>query len=632
MPELKPTLGYVGRLRRLETRYLSGVNDARVGFRRSMLDMISTYGVKLSMLPTVRREIDNLRAQVNGISRQQADEVDEVTLWYINQQLGVLRRINEPRLPNIQQLNQSTYSDRRSIYDNTLSSSAWIDSLQQSMEINYTRLAVANADLTTAVDRLLAVSISDGRASVYRMSGVAAQTQVSNTIWTASMLAASGLFKRINQVTQTVYEKQAIAAIDQKTTDCCLRVHGQIQPLDKPFILDGYPRYSDKIDSPPFHWNAILAGEMCMTIKGKIPIENVRVGDRVLTHAGRFMPVTMALLRKHTGKVLEIETSGGIIRVTPEHPILTTIGWMWAEFLRQGDTILGCDITQSLPPVWANAGTLNTDSQDGIPERAEELISRDISIPAGTMATPVNLKANIQLWKEKVNDILADWLLKFEVCAQRIEPVYKCLLDYCRVCAVSVGTAYRLSFCDTRHVNRVLSLHSLGSNRITDTNPRMSEPIPFSDRRFYDPPSFNTGFFQSPFNDIARNAKLFSDHILGNTRSVPGNNFTDININSGRHNDLLPFKHYTINKIVTLELQNSIVCDLSIEGDESYCINGHYVHNCRSAMSLYTKRMEEKGIPTAEMVDAAQAELNAREETGAREEIWPSSATSRRGR
>jgi len=255
MPDMQPTLGYVGKLRRAELRYLSGVNKARMGFRRSMLDMLSTHGVKLSMLPSIRREIDNLRVQVGNVSRLQTDEIDEVTLWYINQQLGVLRRINEPRLPNIQQLNQSTYADRRQIYENTLSSQAWIDTLQKGMEINYTRLAVANADLPTAVDRLLAINVADVRASVYRLSSVAAQTEVSYSVWRASVLAASGLFKRIVQVTQTEYKKQAIAAIDHKTTDCCLRVHGQIQPLDKPFILDGYPRYSDKMDAPPFHWN-----------------------------------------------------------------------------------------------------------------------------------------------------------------------------------------------------------------------------------------------------------------------------------------------------------------------------------------------------------------------------------------
>lgn len=47
---------------------------------------------------------------------------------------------------------------------------------------------------------------------------------------------------------------QAVAAIDERTTDCCLEVHGQVQPLDQPFRLTGEPRYADELDHPPFHW------------------------------------------------------------------------------------------------------------------------------------------------------------------------------------------------------------------------------------------------------------------------------------------------------------------------------------------------------------------------------------------
>jgi hypothetical protein len=49
-------------------------------------------------------------------------------------------------------------------------------------------------------------------------------------------------------------QKQAIAQIDNRTTDCCLRVQGQIQDFDKPFRLTGTPRYADKVEWPPFHW------------------------------------------------------------------------------------------------------------------------------------------------------------------------------------------------------------------------------------------------------------------------------------------------------------------------------------------------------------------------------------------
>jgi hypothetical protein len=55
------------------------------------------------------------------------------------------------------------------------------------------------------------------------------------------------------QTGERKFKKQAVAAIDQRTTDCCLRVHGQIQPLNKPFELTGVPRYADELDWSPFH-------------------------------------------------------------------------------------------------------------------------------------------------------------------------------------------------------------------------------------------------------------------------------------------------------------------------------------------------------------------------------------------
>ena len=48
--------------------------------------------------------------------------------------------------------------------------------------------------------------------------------------------------------------KQAIAAIDERTTECCLLVHGQIQPITRPYQLDGQPRFADQLMLPPFHW------------------------------------------------------------------------------------------------------------------------------------------------------------------------------------------------------------------------------------------------------------------------------------------------------------------------------------------------------------------------------------------
>lgn len=49
------------------------------------------------------------------------------------------------------------------------------------------------------------------------------------------------------------FQKQAIAGLDERTTDCCLRVHGQIRDLDAPFSLVGTPQFAAEVDHPPFH-------------------------------------------------------------------------------------------------------------------------------------------------------------------------------------------------------------------------------------------------------------------------------------------------------------------------------------------------------------------------------------------
>jgi hypothetical protein len=56
------------------------------------------------------------------------------------------------------------------------------------------------------------------------------------------------------------FQKQAIAALDSRTTDCCLRVHAQVQPFNQPFHLTGFPRYADYVDWPGFHWHCRTSG------------------------------------------------------------------------------------------------------------------------------------------------------------------------------------------------------------------------------------------------------------------------------------------------------------------------------------------------------------------------------------
>lgn len=50
-------------------------------------------------------------------------------------------------------------------------------------------------------------------------------------------------------------KKQAIATFSGDTTRTCLKVHGQIQNLDDPFVIEGEPSFGRRQQQPPFHWN-----------------------------------------------------------------------------------------------------------------------------------------------------------------------------------------------------------------------------------------------------------------------------------------------------------------------------------------------------------------------------------------
>lgn len=86
------------------------------------------------------------------------------------------------------------------------------------------------------------------------------------------------------------------------------------------------------------------AGTVVLTHRGSVPIEEISIGDYVLTHAGQYKPVVRVY--RHTigaGLLTKLCRQSGHSRtpdliVTPNHPVLTARGWIEA-----GDLRTGCD-------------------------------------------------------------------------------------------------------------------------------------------------------------------------------------------------------------------------------------------------------------------------------------------------
>jgi len=76
-------------------------------------------------------------------------------------------------------------------------------------------------------------------------------------------------------------------------------------------------------------------------VGGARPARSVHVGDRLWTLDQGFLKETTvtAVSMRRTRAIVEVRTSGGTFRVTPEHPIMTDGGWREAEDLTPGTRV-----------------------------------------------------------------------------------------------------------------------------------------------------------------------------------------------------------------------------------------------------------------------------------------------------
>jgi hypothetical protein len=642
MPDVANAQKFIAKLTAVEAAHLRAVEAARREARRGVLEIIDRDGITHPGVAAMLREVDNLKRAVVASGRDTAKLERITVLNYARKQIQTAQRVGLARGIDVNVLAGQTAGNALDGEQAYLTSTpAWITQLESAIQTTAARLRISNAAPDEVSALLISESANAGRQSAWASAGTKAGLEEQRDVWTygAGILGAYLFFLNESDPT-TTYQKQAIATLDERTTDCCLRVHGQTQPIDEPFKLTGTPRYADEIQDPPFHWYAIIAGEMCITDRGPIPIENIRVGDLVLTHKSRYKRVTMALSRLYTGAGLEIETTGGKIKITPEHPVLTLRGWVKAGELFEGDVILGRNKSEKISNVFssglANIPNVRVNPNYSYSKTIQKLISDCIVFFSRPVVFSVKLKIDIQAWKEKIKRVFLDRFLKLEINAVNhpglLKDNQKILLRWYRVFSEYITKANSFLFGHARHGHRIMPLHPFAGNRIGYADARMLEFLPLPNSGGFQVAPFNSGLVQMPLDNIPANSEELSNSILSHAALVQTDNSSSIKINSFSHDANLLYDNYTVKSITALDLQNIEICDLSVEDDESYCIADHYVHNCRSSETLYHPDLEQVGIPTEKMREMAREELTARERTGKREVIYPSHATARRGR
>lgn len=71
-------------------------------------------------------------------------------------------------------------------------------------------------------------------------------------------------------------------------------------------------------------FGCLTAGQSIVTSEGRKNVEDIQVGDLVLTHNGRFRPVTRVMQRPYRGQGFDIQIAQTkrTLRLTEEHPVL----------------------------------------------------------------------------------------------------------------------------------------------------------------------------------------------------------------------------------------------------------------------------------------------------------------------
>jgi hypothetical protein len=288
-----------------------------------------------------------------------------------------------------------------------------------------------------------------------------ASTLVHSSVQAISNSARLEVFRASSDILDGV---QQISTLDSKTSEICRAFSGKTWDLDGKPIGHKLPFNG----GPPRHWNSLIAGSAITTTRGPVPIEDVRVGDRVLTHRGRFQPVYATMSKRcETGVVRVIRTeTGRELRATDEHPVLTFVGgWKRADQIEVGDQLFqdaNDAIGIELLPVM-----IGTADDYPSPVHERQVFDRILVAPA-VMSAPVHLQHHLVVREPEVANLFVDDELMDEASRRSGQQFQHGLFALRNTFTVSVGDHLAHDCLHVGQVAGVVGLHARAVGGVDD--------------------------------------------------------------------------------------------------------------------------------------------------------------------
>lgn len=311
------------------------------------------------------------------------------------------------------------------------------------------------------------------------------------------------------------------------------------------------------------------AGTLIKTKRGEIPIEQVRLGDKVLTHKLRWKKVTHLFKNQYEGDLYGF--NGNKPSATTNHPMLVDLDWSRADSIKIGSYMVeigDVNVTQNDPTLVSKSNFFSNISSAGT--------SPSVPIPT------VKLNSYLQMRDSNIDVKFIDSHFQngFEVCKSLTQSdsilsstTQSTLtsLGFSKLCFP--GASFFSSISSTfRKVKSLIFGHTFEPCFLT-LGSCWNGNIPFS---------------QSPFDVTPRDSKVVSDGRNGVFTAFkhPVHNNVSSKIFDFFHKSKLTANVRRVNSIAK-EHFKGVVYNLEVEDDNSYVANGFVVHNCSHCQRLY---------------------------------------------
>lgn len=136
---------------------------------------------------------------------------------------------------------------------------------------------------------------------------------------------------------------------------CAIACDGVAVAIDMQHLQKGKPQNKKEIWPAVDYGRCVPPSTPIMMKDGVKPMSEIRVGDQVLTHTGKFRTVTRLFSRSYSGKLYTFRTLGNAetLTTTEDHPILTCdengVSWKFANEIRYRTNLTRPIISEETP-------------------------------------------------------------------------------------------------------------------------------------------------------------------------------------------------------------------------------------------------------------------------------------------